>query len=435
MAIQMESIIDNGAKLKVIGVGGGGSNAVNNMIQRGITGVDFITCNTDFQALQISPARFKLQIGKSLTRGLGAGGDPEKGKKAGEEDKEEIANFLQGADMVFITAGMGGGTGTGAAPVVAQVAKSMGALTVGIVTRPFAFEGMKRKRFSDSGIDELRQHVDTLIVIPNERLLALVDRNASMVEAFNLANNVLFDATKGISDLINITGMINVDFADVRAVMSGGGDALMGIGRASGENRAIEASQNAISSPLLDGINISGSQGVLVNICGGKNFSLHEYNEAANVIKEAAGEEAGFYAGWVLDESLEDEVSITVIATGFNKKQQQPKNKPLSVASPTTSATPIIQIQTSQPSSEVAAASTDHGFAQNPGNDPKIKPLYENKPGQTADYQGFENLKKRDVPAYIRRGGLPIDDAEEDRKSRIDRQDPDKPAFLRRIMD
>lgn len=427
MAIHMESIINNGAKLKVIGVGGGGSNAVNNMIQRGISGVDFIACNTDSQALAISLASSKIQIGKESTRGLGAGGDPSKGKIAGEEDRDEIKMFLDGADMVFITAGMGGGTGTGAAPVIAQIAKSMGALTVGIVTKPFSFEGLRRSRNADAGLEELRQNVDTLIVIPNQRILSIVDRNVSMVDAFAKANDVLFDATKGISDLINLTGLINVDFADVRTVMSGMGDAMMGIGRASGANRAVEAAQNAISSPLLDGISIAGSQGVLVNVTGGQNLTMWDLNDAVSVIAQAAGEECNLIMGSVLDDSVGDDIVVTVVAAGFNRKQQQPKAKPVSV--PVNTSTPIIPIQQpTAPDLKVVAASN----SQEMNLDSKIKPI-------SVSQSGYEELVKRDTPAYIRKGimieGLSEISENSEKKERIEKGNPDQPAFLRRIMD
>jgi len=432
MAIQLDDITDKGAKIKVIGVGGGGGNAVNNMIERGITNVDFIACNTDHQALQISPARHKVQIGKSSTRGLGAGGDPEKGKIACEEDKGEIAKLLDGTDMVFITAGMGGGTGTGAAPIVADIARSVGALTVGVVTRPFLWEGLKRTRQADAGIEELRRNVDTLIIIPNNRLMSVTDRNVKLTDAFNIANNVLYDAVKGISDLINITGLVNLDFADVRTVMSGMGDALMGIGRASGENRAVEAAQMAISSPLLDGINIAGSQGVLVNITGGKNITLYEVNDAATVISQAAGEEANVIFGSVIDEGLDDEIMVTVIATGFNKKKAQAAAAPMRQA-PTQQVQQPVQhqqpVQNQRPVPTILKMTAD-------GDSPGAQEAFPFPDVRRTEVHGLEHLVPRDQPTFVRRG-IDINSNEEsrDRKERISKEDPEKPAFLRRIMD
>jgi cell division protein FtsZ len=305
------------ARLKVIGVGGAGGNAVNRMIGAGLRGVEFITANTDAQALQQSLAPHRLQIGGLATRGLGAGGDPSQGRRAAEEDEQVIADALADSDMVFITAGMGGGTGTGAAPVVARLAHQTGALTVAVVTRPFAFEGRRRLRQADEGIAELRAEVDTLIVIPNERLLSVVDRSTSLSDAFGVADEVLLKATKGISDLVTVPGLVNLDFADVKAVMSNRGNALMGTGRASGPNRAVEAAQAAVSSPLLEDISIAGAEGVLVNITGGRDLTLHEVNEASQIVTQAAGEEANVIFGSVIDPNMEGELQITVVATGF----------------------------------------------------------------------------------------------------------------------
>ncbi|WP_366924827.1 cell division protein FtsZ [Metallumcola ferriviriculae] len=304
------------AKIKVIGVGGGGNNAVNRMILAGLQGVEFISLNTDFQALKLSKADHKMQIGTKLTKGLGAGADPEVGKKAAEESKDEITKSVEGADMVFVTAGMGGGTGTGAAPVVAEVARQAGALTVGVVTRPFTFEGRKRHKQADSGIEDLRNQVDTLITIPNDKLLQVVDKKTSISEAFRIADDVLRQGVQGISDLIAVPGLINLDFADVKTIMVGTGSALMGIGRAAGDKRAVEAAKMAISSPLLE-TSIEGAKGVLLNITGGSNLGLFEVNEAAEIIANAADPEANIIFGAVIDESLEDEIHITVIATGF----------------------------------------------------------------------------------------------------------------------
>ncbi|MEJ5261229.1 MAG: cell division protein FtsZ [Ignavibacterium sp.] len=306
------------AVLKVVGVGGGGCNAIESMIARGLTGVEYIAVNTDAQVLASSSATHKVQCGTTITRGLGAGADPNIGRKAVEEDRELIADVLNGSDMVFITAGMGGGTGTGGAPVIASIAKSIGALVVGIVTKPFRWEGKLRMMNAEKGIQELRQHVDSLIVIPNERLLTILDKNTNAFAAFDKPNEVLYEATRGIADIITIEGLINVDFADVRAVMNQSGEALMGCGIASGENRAIEAAQKAISSPLLEGVSIKGAKSVLVNVTGSSNMTMQEINEGNNVIFEAAGEEANVIFGVVKKEEMNDYISYTVIATGFN---------------------------------------------------------------------------------------------------------------------
>lgn len=305
------------ANIKVVGVGGAGSNAVNRMIAAGLNNVEFWTCNTDAQALEHSAAKNRLQIGAKLTRGLGAGGNPQVGTKAAEESREEIAEALKGADMVFIAAGMGGGTGTGAAPIVAEIAKEQGALTVGVVSRPFLFEGRRRANQAENGIAEIKSKVDTLIVIPNQRLLEVVDHRASMQEAFVEADKVLMQGVQGISDIITVPGLINVDFADVKAVMQTAGSALMGVGRSSGEGRAVEAARNAINSPLLEST-IEGASGVIFSVTGGSDLTLHEVQEAANVIYEAVSEDANIIFGAVLDDRLQGEVLITVIATGFD---------------------------------------------------------------------------------------------------------------------
>ena len=318
--IELDNYFDHGAKIRVVGVGGGGGNAVTSMIDKRLQGVDFFAINTDMQALERNKAPNKIQVGKNLTRGLGAGADPSIGLRAVEEDRDEIARSLAGSDMVFITAGMGGGTGTGGAPMLASIAKSIGALVVGIVSKPFGCEGKRRMAQAEAGIEEMKKHVDTLIMIPNQKLLSIVERNTPLQEAFDKANDVLYNATRGISELITIPGLINVDFADVRTIMKEMGDALMGSGVATGENRAIEAAHAAISSPLLEGVSISGAQGVLVNVTGGPTMSLVEVDEAVSVIHEAAGEEANVIMGAVIDENLGDEMMVTVIATGFNKR-------------------------------------------------------------------------------------------------------------------
>ncbi len=307
------------AKMKVVGVGGAGGNAVNRMIEGNLNGVEFLSVNTDLQALENCQATSRLQIGRALTRGLGAGADPEIGRKAMEEDRETLFEALEDADMVFVTAGMGGGTGTGAAPIVAEVAKDLGALTVGVVTRPFLFEGPKRMRRAMEGIAQLKERVDTLIMIPNQRLLSVVPKDTPLNAAFKIADDVLLQATKGISDLIAVPGLINLDFADVRTVMLEMGDALMGSGVASGEHRANEAASQAISSPLLEDISIEGALGVIVNVTGNEEMTLYEVNEATTVITEAAGEDANIIFGAVIDNELQDEMRVTVIATGFSR--------------------------------------------------------------------------------------------------------------------
>lgn len=313
---------ENFAQIKVVGVGGGGSNAVNRMIAEGLRGVDFIAVNTDAQALLMSDAPQRIRIGDKLTRGLGAGGNPEVGAKAAEESSQELEEILRGADMVFVTCGMGGGTGTGAAPVIAELAKNSGALTIGVVTRPFSFEGSRRQNMAMEGIDTLKERVDTLIVIPNDRLLEIVDKRASMTEAFRTADDVLRQGIQGISELITVPGLINLDFADVRSIMSGGGASLMSVGVASGENRAVEAAESAVTSSLLD-VTIDGAQGILFNITGGSELSLFEVNEAAEIIKRKAHPDANIIFGAVIDDSLTDELRLTLIATGFDAVAQR----------------------------------------------------------------------------------------------------------------
>lgn len=308
--------IDQFATIKVIGVGGGGNNAVNRMIEDGVEGVEFIAVNTDAQALNQSKAEIKMQIGTALTRGLGAGANPEIGKRAVEESKQQIQEVLQGADMIFVTAGMGGGTGTGAAPAIAEIARNLGALTVGVVTRPFKFEGSKRAKNANSGIDAMKEAVDTLIIIPNDRLLDIVDKNTHILEAFREADSVLRQGVQGISDLIALPGLINLDFADVKTVMSHKGTALMGIGIASGEDRATVAAQRAINSPLLE-TSINGAKGVIMNITGGSNLSLYEVQKVADIVTTESHEELNMIFGSVINKNLKDEIIVTVIATGF----------------------------------------------------------------------------------------------------------------------
>ncbi len=315
------------ARIKVIGVGGGGCNAVNRMIDSGVQGVEFIVVNTDAQALQLSKAETRLQIGEKLTRGLGAGANPDIGKKAAEESRELLANALKGADMVFVTAGMGGGTGTGAAPIVAEIAREQGALTVGVVTKPFRFEQKRRMSQAEQGVANLKEKVDTFIVIPNDRLLEIVDRNTPVLEAFREADNVLRQGVSGISDLIATPGLINVDFADVKAIMTERGSALMGIGTASGENRAAEAAKKAICSPLLE-TSIDGARGVLMQVAGGANLSLWEVNEAGDIVSSAADPDVNLIVGAVINPDLQDEIIVTVIATGFENIPSQSVVRP-----------------------------------------------------------------------------------------------------------
>jgi cell division protein FtsZ len=340
---------ENFAQIKVVGIGGGGGNAINRMIEEGMSGVDFVSVNTDAQALLLSDCKTRVRIGDKLTRGLGAGGDPEVGRKAAEESADEMYEVLRGADMVFITCGMGGGTGTGGSPVIAQIARELGALTIGVVTRPFSFEGSRRAQTSGAGIEALKSQVDTLIVIPNDRLLQIVDKRASLNDAFRAADDVLRQGIQGISELITVPGLINLDFADVRTIMSEGGAALMAVGRASGEDRARTAAEAAISSNLLD-VTIDGARGILFNVTGGPEMSLFEVNEAAAIIRETAHPDVNLIFGAVIDENMGDELRITVIATGFEqphmprrkvaqpaaRKQQQRRPQPAQQTEPAT---------------------------------------------------------------------------------------------------
>ncbi|HEX7119104.1 MAG TPA: cell division protein FtsZ [Longimicrobiales bacterium] len=324
MIFEFEDAAVQNARMKVVGVGGGGGNAVNRMIDEDLEGVEFISVNTDAQALKSSRSQVKIQIGKKLTRGLGAGARPEIGRQAIEENRDEVRRSIEGADLVFITAGMGGGTGTGAAPVIAEMAREMGALSIGIVTKPFLFEGKKRMRQAEQGLAELKRAADTVIVVPNERLLSVVGKGVSFRDALKKADEVLLHATQGISDLINVTGEVNVDFADVRTVMQNRGPALMGTGFGRGENRAVEAAQEAISSPLLDNLSISGAVGVLINITGGMDLTIDEVTTIASIIQEAAGDDAEIIFGAVHDASMEGEVRVTAIATGLEPMEEHP---------------------------------------------------------------------------------------------------------------
>ena len=327
---ELEETANFGASIKVIGVGGGGSNAVQTMIENGLEGVNFIVANTDRQALIANKAEGKIQLGRELTKGLGAGANPEIGRRAAIESYNDIVKELEGADMVFVTAGMGGGTGTGGAPIVAKIAKELGALTIGVVTKPFVFEGKKRKRHADLGLQELKENVDTLIVIPNQKLLAVSTESTPLLDTFKKADGVLFHAVKGISDLINIRGLINLDFADIRTVMAAKGMAIMGSGMASGPSRAVEAATMAISSPLLENVTIDGATGIIINVTGGPNLTLWEVNEASTLIQEAAHEDAEIIFGAVIDEAMGDNVSVTVIATGFGGENHKFMNDQMS---------------------------------------------------------------------------------------------------------
>ncbi|MDY7091706.1 MAG: cell division protein FtsZ [Acidobacteriota bacterium] len=344
------------ARIQVIGVGGGGGNAVNRMIAADLGGIEFIAANTDLQALNKCQAPTKLQIGQLLTKGLGAGSDPEMGRKAALEDTEQILSLLDGSDMIFITAGLGGGTGTGAAPIIASLASEIGALTVAVVTKPFTFEGRRRQQLAEKGIEELRSAVDTLITIPNERLLSFVDRGTPLSEAFRIADDVLRQAVQGISDLITVPGEINVDFADVRTIMTGMGMALMGTGIAKGENRAVEAAQRAISSPLLEETSIQGAQGVLINISGGRDLTLHEVAEAADIISEAVDPDANIISGMVLDDGLEEAMKVTVIATGFEisdrPHRSAPRSEPVITRRQETAPPPAVEEPEAEPVEE-----------------------------------------------------------------------------------
>ncbi|NIM46820.1 MAG: cell division protein FtsZ [Candidatus Aenigmarchaeota archaeon] len=327
--MEIKPEVETFARIKVVGVGGSGLNAVNRMISSKLKGVEFIGVNTDAQSLHFSQAQRKVHIGKSTTRGLGAGADPDVGRKAAEESSEDIYQSLKGADMVFVTCGFGGGTGTGAAPILANVAKEVGALTVAVVTKPFSFEGERRSRIADQGLEFLRDKVDTLITVPNDRLLQIIDKKTTLLDAFSIVDDVLRQGVQGISDLITVHGLINLDFADVKAVMSNAGSALMGIGKGSGENRAVEAARSAINSPLLE-LSIDGAKGVLFNVTGGKDMGMYEIDEAAKVITDAVASDANIIFGAVMDENLQGEIKITVIATGFDGGAKKSTSIPVS---------------------------------------------------------------------------------------------------------
>jgi cell division protein FtsZ len=382
--IEKNSELANFANIKVIGVGGSGGSAVTRMINSKLRGIEFIAINTDSQALAFNEAPVKIQIGKESTRGLGAGADPEVGRKAVEENKEEVYEALKGADMVFVTCGMGGGTGTGAAPFVADIAKELGALTVGVVTKPFTFEGLRRKKIAELGIAEMKEKVDTLITIPNDRLLQVIDKKTSLFDAFGIVDDVLRQGVQGIADLIIYHGLINVDFADVKAIMSDAGSALMGIGHGTGDNRAIEAARAAIDSPLLE-LSIDGAKGILFNITGGPDLGMYEIDEAAKAITEAADADANIIFGAIIDEAMQGEVKITVIATGFESEQNRTQKK---LFSPT--ETPVSSI----PSSQILRRNERASFFSEP------------EPPRIMEQRVVEEENDEDeleVPAFIRR--------------------------------
>jgi cell division protein FtsZ len=409
LRLRLAEDIRAGARIKVIGVGGGGSNAVNRMVQVGLEGVEFIVANTDAQALQGNAAPIKIQIGGKLTKGLGAGADPNVGREAALEDTDSLIQALTGADMVFVTTGLGGGTGTGAAPVIASLAGELGALTIAVVTKPFKFEGKKRQAQAELGLAALRECVDTIITIPNERLLKIVDRATTLPEAFSTADDVLRQAIQGISDLILVPGLINLDFADVKTIMSGMGIAMMGTGIMSGENRTIEAAKAAISSPLLEGASVDGARGVIINVTGGHDMSLMEVNEASLLIQEAAHEDANIIFGAVVDPKLDGRVKVTVIATGFDIKEDRPAAEPAS-------QTPVdLQHYTAHLKEKDEAPAMDLGrlsIARRPALDlassmppaPIQQPMPDAAAGEPSDMD-LEALSAFDVPAFLRREG------------------------------
>ncbi|MGA2296144.1 MAG: cell division protein FtsZ [FCB group bacterium] len=453
MPIELDTSATQGAKIRVIGVGGGGGNALNNMIARGLHSVDFIAANTDKQALDHNLAPLKIHIGKQITRGLGAGSNPDIGKSAVEENHDEIKEALKDSDMIFVTCGMGGGTGTGGSPIVAKIAQELGALVVAIVTKPFSWEGKKRCSIADLGISELRQFVDALIVIPNQKLLDIIDIKTNFGEAFQKVDEVLYNATRGIADIISKHGVVNVDFADVKTVMKGMGDAIMGIGVASGNNRAVEATENALNSPLLDGISINGAQGVLVNITGGSDMTMHEVAEAVSVVERTAGEEANLIHGVVYNKEASEEVSVTVVATGFNNGKDNYHKTTVEVP---------FKYKTME-----ELPFTKKTFAETPANPFKqgvaiggagASPVMVEAPAMAGSIgseilsspRGNTELKQYDEPAYERRGAKhtleqlgktlgKIENINSERELETieeeKRQFSNRPPFLRKILD
>jgi cell division protein FtsZ len=406
MIFEFEESASQNARMKVVGVGGGGGNAVNRMIEERLDGVEFISVNTDAQALLSSKSDVKIQIGKKLTRGLGAGARPEIGRQAIEENRDEIARAIQNADLVFITCGMGGGTGTGAAPVVCELAREAGALTVGIVTRPFLFEGRKRMRQAEAGIAEMRKNVDTMIVVPNERLLAVVGKGIPFQDALKKADEVLLHATQGISSLISVTGLVNVDFADVRTVMQSGGSALMGTGIGRGENRAMEAAQQAISSPLLDNVSVSGAMGVLVNITGGQDLTLGEVHQINEIIHDAVGDDAEIIFGAVHEPAMQGEIRVTVIATGFDRQPGAVGGAGFAAPEPPVKAPPaVIPFPAQRPARPAVTGSQPRYTPPTPSAATDISPR---QPGVNGGRpspveRGGQDLSDMEIPTFIRR--------------------------------
>ncbi|MBU3699669.1 MAG: cell division protein FtsZ [Candidatus Kapabacteria bacterium] len=448
MAIELDiSALTSDARIRVVGVGGGGGNAVRTMIARGLDAVEFVAANTDRQALMSNPAGIKLQLGKDATRGLGAGADPNKGRMAVEESIDDVRDALAGSDMIFVTAGMGGGTGTGAAPVIARIGRELGALVVGIVTKPFNYESKRRMLVAENGIKDLREHVDALIVIPNQRILTVVDKNVTFANALMMVDNVLYNATKGIADIISGVGYMNVDFADVRTVMSGMGDALMGIGRASGEHRAIEAAQNALNSPILEGMSIFGAQGLLVNVTGGSSMTMFEVSEAVAAIEQAAGDEVNLIHGVVIDERMEDEIAITVVATGFHRQQEEKKAPAVTVNVPTSMPTsmpmsmPTIEIVRPQPERDVVVeAPASSPVAPTPSapsdidvNDINVPTYLRRQRERDQDQRPQAGMPHTEPPTS---GSVPVSQADSSSQPQLRRAAAgSQPAFLRKIMD
>ena len=433
MIFEYEDPMPQNARMKVVGVGGGGGNAVNRMIEEDLEGVEFISVNTDAQVLKMSKAPVKLQIGQKLTRGLGAGARPDIGRQALEENREEMRKALDGADLVFITAGMGGGTGTGAAPLIAEMAREMGALTIAIVTKPFLFEGKKRMRQADEGLMELKRAADTMIVVPNERLLSVVGKGTSFKDALKKADEVLLHATQGISDLIRVTGEVNVDFADVRTIMSNRGAALMGTGFGRGENRSVEAAQEAISSPLLDNISISGAAGVLINITGGMDLAIDEVTTISSIIQEAAGDEAEIIFGAVHDSSMKEEVRVTVIATGFERGADAyaPHDNVIrpdfrSGGSPRPEVRPLTGSRTVLPGHEGPAP-----FAPRQGREPTPFQPRQDRTERDADREAPAAREAHSTPVTR----LPVPPRPAERPAPALPSDLEIPTFIRRQMD
>jgi len=393
MLFEFDNLGDQKAKIKVVGVGGAGGNAINRMIASGLGGVEFIAINTDAQDLDNNKSEIKIQIGKNLTKGLGAGAKAEIGREAIESEKDAVVNVLDDADMVFVTAGMGGGTGTGAGPAIAEIAREMGALTVGIITKPFHFEGPKRMNRALSGCEEMQRCCDTVIAIPNQKLISIVDQSTTVIDAFRLADSILLHATRAISDLINVHGLINLDFADVETIMYGMGDAIMGTGIATGEERAVLAAQQAISSPLLEEVNIGGAQGVLVNITGGDNLTLHEVDEATSIIFEEAGNEANIIFGAVIDPTLEEEIRVTVIATGFHQVCKLIDN---GIPFPLQEKTPFSKME----ASKVTTMENKPAYQKKMTTDEKTEDETQETPGSKLTFGGESD--DLEIPAFLR---------------------------------